>query len=125
MKLSSARIEQTIRQANTHAVALPENHPKAPELHELFGDHSFFLDEEGLRIVEPAETSESGREAGELVELAAWDDAARTTLAAHTPERTGVIIIFASSKPDRVDRAGLDSFPASDPTLHNGVTGDE
>jgi hypothetical protein len=125
MKLSSTRIEQALKQIGTHTVAVSENHPMAGKLHEVFGDHTFFLDDEGLEIVEAAEFAQVEAQAGELVQLALWDDASRTTLAAHRPKSTGVIVVFDSPDQDKVDRAGEDSFPASDPTSYSGSTSDD
>ena len=51
MKLTSAQIERTLSQFE--AQALPEGHPLVPRLSELFGDHTFFLDSNGLNIIEP------------------------------------------------------------------------
>ena len=46
MKLTSAQIERTLSQFE--AQAIPESHPLLPRLNELFGDHTFFLDSNGL-----------------------------------------------------------------------------
>ena len=126
MKLSPVRIQQTLDQLATQTVVVPPDHPKATELHEIFGEHTFFLDEDGLEIIEPAAPERPGdmqNDAGQLVKLAMWNDAARTTLAAHPAEVTSVIIHYASPVQEILDQAGKDSFPASDATSHSGVTG--
>ena len=51
MKLTSAQIERTLSQFE--AQAIPESHPVLTPLNELFGDHTFFIDSDGLSIVEP------------------------------------------------------------------------
>ncbi len=51
MKLTSAQIERTLSQFE--AQAIPESHPVLTRLNELFGDHTFFVDSDGLSIVEP------------------------------------------------------------------------
>ena len=48
MKLTSAQIEQTLSQFE--AQAIPESHPVLTRLNELFGDHTFFVDSDGLSI---------------------------------------------------------------------------
>jgi hypothetical protein len=58
MKLASAIIERTLDQFE--AEALPDNHPAVPQLSELFGDHTFFLDVDGLNIVEPQSLAGGG-----------------------------------------------------------------
>ena len=83
MRLSPAKVERTLKQFE--AQAIPENHPSMPELNRLFGDHTFFLDGNGLNIVEAAATGEQGPEEGQIVKLASWNDEERTSLAAHDP----------------------------------------
>jgi hypothetical protein len=90
MKLTPALVERTLGQFE--AQALPENHPVVPQLSKLFGDHTFFLDAEGLHIIEPSGASESGVPTGQVVKLASWQDANRTGLAPHKPEPTGLIV---------------------------------
>ncbi len=90
MKLSQRQIERTVNQID--AQAIPQNHPLVPELTEMFGDHTFFLDDDGLGIVEP--TKESA-EAAQIVMLADWADAQHTRLATHEPEPTDVVIELA------------------------------
>ena len=55
MKLNTATAERT--QSQFDAQAIPENHPVVHQLNSLFGDHTFFLDAQGLNIVEPAGNS--------------------------------------------------------------------
>ena len=90
MKLSSSQVERTLHQLQ--AQALPDNHPSVPELNRVFGDHTFFLDESGLHIVEPAVPDEDESEAGQVVKVASWQDANRTRLTAHSPEPSDVIV---------------------------------
>ena len=94
MKLSSALVERTLSQFD--AQAIPDNHPVVPQLNNLFGDHTFFLDSRGLNVVEPAEPTEVGAEAGQVVRLASWNDADRTSLAPHEPEPTDVVVVLGS-----------------------------
>lgn len=42
MRLSAAQVE--IAESQLKAEAIPENHSLIPKLNELFGDHTFFLD---------------------------------------------------------------------------------
>jgi hypothetical protein len=90
MKLSSSQVERTLHQLE--AQALPDNHSSVPELNRVFGDHTFFLDESGLHIVEPAVPDEEEIDAGQVVKLASWQDANRTRLTAHPPEASDVIV---------------------------------
>lgn len=126
MKLSPVRIQQTLEQLAAQTVVVTPEHPKAAELNEIFGEHTFFLDEDGLEIIEPAAPEGHGEnDAGQLVKLAMWNDAARTELAAHPAEVTSIIIHYDSPMQEILDQAGKDSFPASDTTAHSGITGSD
>ena len=95
MKLTSTQIERTLSQFE--AKALPDSHPIVPRLAELFGDHTFFLDSNGLNIVEPtAEAPPEGAQAARVVNLANWSDAKRSSLAPHEPEPTDAIVELGS-----------------------------
>jgi hypothetical protein len=79
MKLTSAQVEQALTQFEAQPV--PINHPAVPRLSELFGDHTFFLDSNGLNIVEPIESgSDAGVQQGQVVNLANWSDSTFTKL---------------------------------------------
>jgi hypothetical protein len=92
MRLTPAEVERTLSQFE--AQAIPDNHPVVPELNELFGDHTFFLDSNGLNIVEPADPTQAGTQVGKVVNLADWSDA--NDLAPHEPEPTDVVIVLGS-----------------------------
>ncbi|HEX3114804.1 MAG TPA: hypothetical protein VHQ48_04960 [Bradyrhizobium sp.] len=95
MKLNSTQVEQTLSQFE--AEVLPDNHPAVPQLHSIFGDHTFFLDDSGLNVLEPADAPEIEVEAGEIVSLASWSDATLTSLRPHEPEPTGVVVLLEPS----------------------------
>ena len=90
MKLTPAQVTQTLSQFD--AQPLPDDHPAIPQLNELFGDHTFFLDNSGLSILEPVEAPRAGVQAGRIVNLANWSDPKLTSLAPHEPEPTDAII---------------------------------
>jgi hypothetical protein len=90
MKLNSTLIKRTTEQFA--AQAIPENHPAMGQLSELFGDHTFLLNGDGLSIVEPAGDLDSGSHMGKVYQLADWRDPERTSLAPHEPRATGVLI---------------------------------
>jgi hypothetical protein len=93
MKLTSAQVERTLSQFE--AEPIPEDHPALSQLSRTFGEHTFFLHPQGLHIVAPVE-SDSGTKTGQIVKLASWSDPDRTSLAAHAPEPTNVIILLAA-----------------------------
>jgi hypothetical protein len=92
MRLSPARVEQTLNQFEAHV--LPDSHPSMPKIKELWGDHTYFLAVNGLNIVEPLERRDTDVEAGAVVNLANWSDPNATTLAPHEPEPTEVVVEF-------------------------------
>ena len=94
MKLNSAQVEQTLTQFE--AQVIPEDHPLVRRLNELFGDHTFFLDGNGLNVVEPSESTDTGASAGTVVNLANWSDAELTSLMPHEPTPTEVVVILES-----------------------------
>ena len=85
MKLTSALVEQTLRQFE--AQVIPDSHPGLRQLNELYGDHTFFLDGNGLNIVEPVDTAEKEVDAGQVP----------PTLAPHEPKPTDVVIILGAT----------------------------
>lgn len=99
MKLSTARVRRTLDQLEEQAafgdtVAVPDESPVLPKLNEVFGEHTFFLDSEGLHIVEPAPAGAADPATGQVVKLASWSDAGRTSLAVHRPEPTEILVVL-------------------------------
>ncbi len=101
MKLTSAQVERTLSQFR--AEAIPDNHPVVPQLNNLFGEHTFFLDSNGLNIVEPMEAAGAGTEAAqaatqrvEVVNIANWSSGNPTTLEPHEPEPTDVVVTLSA-----------------------------
>ncbi|MBV8924109.1 MAG: hypothetical protein JOZ74_01930 [Bradyrhizobium sp.] len=92
MKLNSTQVEQTLSQMDAHV--LPDTHPAVTQLTSLFGDHTFFLDQSGLKVLEPAEAPGTAAPSGEVLSLADWTDATLTSLTPHEPEATGTIVVF-------------------------------
>ena len=75
------------------AQAIPESHPVLTRLNELFGDHTFFVDSDGLSIVEPIDGAAPGStQAARVVNVANWSDESLANLAAHEPEPTDAIV---------------------------------
>jgi hypothetical protein len=95
MRLTPAQVQRILTQLEVKAI--PDDHPGVPQLYELFGDHTFFLDRKGLNIVEPAETSQAGVQVGRIVRVADWSDAKLTKLAPHDPEPTDALVEFGST----------------------------
>ncbi len=92
MKLNSTQVEQILGQFE--AKALPDDHPLVSKLSKLFGDHTFFLNSNGLNVVEPNENTQAGRHAGTVVNIANWGDSDFSSLAPHEPELTDITVML-------------------------------
>jgi len=92
MKLNSTQLQRTLSQFT--AEVLPDDHPALKQLSDIYGEHTFFLNGNGLNVLEPAETAESDAQTGEVVSLANWSDATLTSLRPHEPEPTGVLVVL-------------------------------
>lgn len=90
MKLTPAHIEHVRTQLDLNPMG--EDHEAYPALVNRFGDHSFFLNADGLHIVEPNVTGHGEDRTGALVTLAGWADETRTQLKPHAPKATAHII---------------------------------
>ncbi len=90
MKMSSAQVERTLTQFQAQPV--PDDHPALVQLRQMFGDHTFFLDRNGLSIVEPTELPANGTLSGTVIEIANWTDATCSSLAPHEPEVTDLVL---------------------------------
>lgn len=91
MKMNSAQIAQTLHQID--AEAIPDDHPMVPQLARLFGDHTYFVDGNGLNIVEPTASDFSvGNQLGLVVNIANWTDANTPELVPHEPEATDLVV---------------------------------
>jgi hypothetical protein len=95
MRLTSTLVQRALGQFE--AQAIPETHPSMPDLSRTFGDHTFFIDGDGLKIVEPDE--EDDHETGRVFKVASWQDANRTSLVAHPPEPTDVVVELGDDAP--------------------------
>ncbi len=71
---------------------LPETHPSYPALTQAFGEHSFYVSDQGLLVVQQVpEAPQTGR----LVLVAAWTDDSKSELGAIEPQPTELAIDFA------------------------------
>ena len=92
MKLTSALIKRTLNQFE--ADAIPEKHPVVSQLNSLFGDHTFFLNADGLSIVEATGKTDTGVQTGQVIKIADWQDGNRTSLVPRKPEATDVVVML-------------------------------
>ena len=91
MRPTQNDVDNTARRLE--ARPFPQNHPVADSLVELFGEHTFFVDADGLFIVESAERErDGGAELGRVVKLANWVDGHRTVLSPHRREGADIVV---------------------------------
>ena len=90
MKLNTTQIERTLHQFD--AQAIPAEHPAVPKLEQLFRDHTYFLDNNGVSFVEPVEAEQTDGRLGVVVTLASWTDDSAASLQPHEPEPTELVI---------------------------------
>jgi hypothetical protein len=64
MKLSSEKLGSILEQID--ADVIPDDHLSLPKLREVFGDHTFFIDDSGLTIIQPLDQH---RQTGGLVKI--------------------------------------------------------
>jgi hypothetical protein len=93
MKLTSAQVERTLTQFQ--AEAIPDSHPVVPQLNDLFGEHTFFIDGSGLNIVEPTDAGGASQSA-QVVNLANWSEDNPTRLEPHEPAPTDVVVMLGA-----------------------------
>lgn len=91
MKLSSEQVKRVEQRIDGQVV--PDSHLLSPELQREFGDHTFFLNPDGLTIVE---RSPVDRQVGEVVRIAGWTNSAHTELEPDVPEPMPVAIQLES-----------------------------
>ena len=86
MKLNSAQAD-----------VIPDENPVIAKLNDLFGEHTFFLDQYGLNIVEPVEAAEPAAESVRVVKLANWSNDSRSDLKLlHEPAETDIVVTLGS-----------------------------
>lgn len=96
MRLSATQVEMAESQLN--AEAIPEDHPLIPKLNQMFGEHTYFLDNRGLSVVEQAGHDVSAPSTGGkavVVNLANWTDSNPPKLEAHEPELTDSVVTLS------------------------------
>lgn len=98
MKLTATQLSAA--EAQLESVPISESVAFVPELKIMFGDHTFFVDSEGLHILEWFEEDQpsDGREALTAVRIAAWTGDDQETVAAHPPAKTNLVVITGDDR---------------------------
>lgn len=102
MKLSTAQRQQALEQLSEQpefeeTVLVSDSNPALPKLNDVFGEHTFFLADDGLHIIEPAQSDASADSTGRVVKVASWSTPDRTALTPHRPEPTNVVVMLTAA----------------------------
>ncbi len=95
MRLNAVQLRKVEEQFGVEAI--PKEDPVISDLKEAFGDHTFFLDADGLNIVEPNEFPENST--GHVVKVASWSSDEQTELLRHEPEVLPITVDLESDEP--------------------------
>jgi hypothetical protein len=91
MQLTPAQVKRTLAQFEAQEV--PADHSAIAQLTRLFGEHTFFLDSNGLNIVEPVDPDQpSQAHMCQVFCVADWNDADPPSLEPHEPVPTELVI---------------------------------
>src|SRR5690625_1319476 len=94
MKLTNTQNAATTESPG--ATPVPEYHPVMAQLRDAFGEHTFFLDHEGLSVFVDEDEVEDGFDLPEgeprLVMIAAWTDDGRSSLGPVEPVDRGITL---------------------------------
>jgi hypothetical protein len=77
-------------------VPIPPDSPAVPMLNRHFGDHTFFVDESGLKIWDWDDDAPEDH-AAVLVQIAEWSDDDQKTLLPHAPKRLDTVTTLPMS----------------------------
>ena len=95
MQLTPAQVKRTLAQFQAQEV--PADHTAMAQLTRLFGEHTFFLDSNGLNILEPLDPDEPTQaQRCQVVCVADWNDADPPSLEPHEPVPTELVIQLES-----------------------------
>lgn len=89
MRLSEVQTQRV--QEQTGATVVPEDNPSMPLLKQNFGDHTFFLDNDGLHVWESVDENPSDGAKLVGVRIASWSEGEETALVPHEPAPSHVL----------------------------------
>ena len=96
MKLNAAQLRSVEAQLGVDAIS--EGHPVSPDLKAAFGDHTYFLDTDGLNIIEQDPSPDSS--SGIVVRMASWSSDERKELVGHAPQALSLTVDLGKDEPD-------------------------
>jgi hypothetical protein len=93
MKLNDTQMQQVNKQTGLEPI--PDDNPATQRLQERFGEHTFYLDANGLYIWEPVDAVEGANQPAAAVMLAAWAGDEKQALKPTEPTRSRVVVELA------------------------------
>lgn len=90
MKLSDAQITEVERQTGMEPIA--DDNPALDTLKGHFGDHTFYIDDEGLYVWKRLEGVEQAGQPVTAMQVASWADDEKSGLQLHEPQPTHVVL---------------------------------
>jgi len=90
MKLSDDQVGTIERQ--TGAIPIPDDNPASEALTEVFGEHTFYADQNGLHVLEQVVVEDRDGVHAEVIQIAEWTTDDKDELQPIEPQRTGAIL---------------------------------
>jgi len=94
MKLTPVQIKQVENQ--TELYPIPDDEPVVAQLTEIFGEHTFYLQADGLHIVVLHARNLTENLVANVVKVAEWSDEEAAALVAQEPEPTDIYVDLLS-----------------------------
>jgi hypothetical protein len=88
MKLNDNQVKAV--EERTGLQPIPEDNPAMDQLKQNFGDHTFYVDDRGLYVLESAQEDSDDSQAT-AVQIATWTDENRNALQPHEPQATDAV----------------------------------
>jgi hypothetical protein len=93
MKLNDEQINQV--QEQTGATPISDSNPALEQIKSHFGDHTFYLSDQGLIVWEPVEDDAQPLDIA-AIQVAAWSDEDKNSMTVHEPRATSLILRLAA-----------------------------
>lgn len=82
------------------ADSLEEENPAMESLQKLFGDHTFYVGEEGLLVFERIDNAGDGDTRAQMILVAAWTDENKNALSPIEPQPTTIVVDLGRERGD-------------------------
>ncbi len=90
MKLTTDQVGAIERQ--TGAIPIPDDNPANEALTDVFGEHTFYADQNGLHVLEPVNVDSQDGDHAEVIQIAQWTTDDKDELQPIEPQRTGAVL---------------------------------